>query len=318
MSRRTLPISTRNARRPASKKLDGPSHKRGNAKKAFEQAPVWVQAEYRVPVEHHNPMEPFATTAVWEGDGRITAYDKTQGPQNSRNYVAGVCALPRAKVRVLSPYVGGGFGSGLRPQYQLPLAVMAARALKRSLRVTLTRQQMFTLGYRAGIVQELALGANRDGTLVSFQHNAVAMTSQFEDFQRDFTNWSSLLYRCPNADLRQRVVKLDQNTPCDMRAPGGCEGIYAIECAMDELAYAAGIDPLELRLITIPTRTRSRIGPTAAKRCGSAIAAAPRNSAGPSASRSRAPCGTGASWSAGAWPPASGKRCRWRRALARC
>jgi xanthine dehydrogenase YagR molybdenum-binding subunit len=253
------------ARRSASKKLDGPSHKRGNAKKAFEQAPVRIQAEYRIPVEHHNPMEPYATTAVWEADGRITAYDKTQGPQNSRNYVAGVCGLRRAKVRVLSPYVGGGFGSGLRPQYQLPLAVMAARALKRSVRVTLTRQQMFTLGYRAGIVQELALGANRDGTLVSFQHNAVAMTSQFEDFQRDCTNWSSLLYRCPNADLRQRVVKLDQNTPCDMRAPGGCEGMYAIECAMDELAYAAGIDPLELRLINYSEKNQIEDRPYSSK-----------------------------------------------------
>src|ERR1700731_4501174 len=120
-----------------------------------------------MPVEHHNPMEPFATTAVWEADGRITAYDKTQGPQNSRNYVAGVCEMPREHVRVLSPYVGGGFGSGLRPQYQLPLAVLAARALKRSVRVTLTRPQMFTLGYRAGLIQELALGAGIDGTLVS-------------------------------------------------------------------------------------------------------------------------------------------------------
>jgi xanthine dehydrogenase YagR molybdenum-binding subunit len=225
------------------------SHKRGNPARAFDQAAVKVKAEYRMPVEHHNPMEPYATTAVWEGDGRITAYDKTQGPQNSRSYVADVSELPREEVRVLSPYVGGGFGSGLRPQYQLPLAVLAARALKRSVRVTLTRQQMFTLGYRAGIVHELALGANRDGTLVSFRHNTVAMTSQFEDFQRDFVTWSSMLYRCANSELGQRLVKLDQNTPCDMRAPGGAEGVYAIECAMDELAYAANIDPLELRLI---------------------------------------------------------------------
>ena len=137
------------ARKATSKELEKPSHKRGNATKAFDQAPVRINAEYRMPVEHHNPMEPFATTAVWEGDGRITVYDKTQGPQNSRNYVAGVCEMPRDKVRVLSPYVGGAFGSGLRPQYQLPLAVLAARALKRSVRVTLTRQQMFTLGYRA-------------------------------------------------------------------------------------------------------------------------------------------------------------------------
>ncbi len=247
------------------KSKDAPSHKRGNPAEAFARAPVRVEAEYRMPVEHHNPMEPFATTAVWEGDGRITAYDKTQGPQNSRNYVAGVCEMPREHVRVLSPYVGGGFGSGLRPQYQLPLAVLAARALKRSVRVTLTRQQMFTLGYRAGIVHELALGAERDGTLVSFRHETVAMTSQFEDFQRSFVTWSSLLYRCPNAELGQRLVKLDQNTPCDMRAPGGAEGMYAIECAMDELAYAAHIDPLELRLINYSDKDQIENRPYSSK-----------------------------------------------------
>src|SRR5262245_19595458 len=160
-----------------------------------------------------------------------------------------VFGMPRDKVRVLSPYVGGGFGSGLRPQYELPLAVLAARALKRSVRVTLTRQQMFTLGYRAANVHELALAASGDGNLASFRHDAVSMTSQFEDFQRDLVNWSSLLYKCANSELGQRLVKLDQNTPCDMRAPGGAEGAYAIECAMDELAHAANIDPLELRLI---------------------------------------------------------------------
>jgi xanthine dehydrogenase YagR molybdenum-binding subunit len=108
---------------------------------------------------------------------------------------------------------------------------------------------MFTLGYRAANVHELALGANSDGSLASFRHDAFAMTSQFEDFQRDFVNWSSLLYRCANVELGQRLVKLDQYTPCDMRAPGGAEGMYPIESAMDELAYAAKIDPLELRLI---------------------------------------------------------------------
>jgi xanthine dehydrogenase YagR molybdenum-binding subunit len=232
-----------------SKRDPANSVARGNPTPAFEQAAVRVEAEYRMPVEHHNPMEPFAATAVWEGDDRITVFDKTQGPQNCRNYVAGVFGMPRDKVRVLSPYVGGGFGSGLRPQYELPLAVLAARALKRSVRVTLTRQQMFTLGYRAANVHELALAANGDGNLASFRHDAVSMTSQFEDFQRDLVNWSSLLYRCANSELGQRLVKLDQNTPCDMRAPGGAEGAYAIECAMDELAYAANIDPLELRLI---------------------------------------------------------------------
>ena len=232
-----------------SKRDPAQSVARGNPAPAFEQAAVRIKAEYRMPVEHHNPMEPFAATAVWEGGDRITVFDKTQGPQNCRNYVASVFGMPRDKVRVLSPYVGGGFGSGLRPQYELLFAVLAARALKRSVRVTLTRQQMFTLGYRAANVHELALAANSDGKLASFRHEAVSMTSQFEDFQRDLVNWSSLLYRCANTDLGQRLVKLDQNTPCDMRAPGGAEGAYAIECAMDELAYAANIDPLELRLI---------------------------------------------------------------------
>jgi xanthine dehydrogenase YagR molybdenum-binding subunit len=232
-----------------SKRDPAQSVARGNPAPAFEQAAVRIKAEYRMPVEHHNPMEPFAATAVWEGNGHITVFDKTQGPQNCRNYVAGVFGMPRDKVRVLSPYVGGGFGSGLRPQYELPLAVLAARALKRSVRVTLTRQQMFTLGYRAANVHELALAASNDGNLASFRHEAVSVTSQFEDFQRDLVNWSSLLYKCANSELGQRLVKLDQNTPCDMRAPGGAEGAYAIECAMDELAYAANVDPLELRLV---------------------------------------------------------------------
>jgi xanthine dehydrogenase YagR molybdenum-binding subunit len=222
---------------------------RGRPVEAFEQAAVRIEAEYRMPVEHHNPMETFAATAVWEGEDQITIFDKTQGPQNSRNYVADVLGMPRDKVRVLSPFVGGAFGAGLRPQYQLPLAALAARALKRSVRVNLTRQQMFTLGYRSANIQKLALGAGDDGSLASFRHEVVAMTSQFEDFERDFVNWSSRLYRCANSALSQKLVKLDQNTPCDMRGPGGAEGAYGIECAMDELAYAAKIDPLELRLI---------------------------------------------------------------------
>ena len=238
---------------------------RGKPAQAFERAAVRIEAEYRMPVEHHNPMETFAATAVWEGEDRITVFDKTQGPQNCRNYVASVFGMPLDKVRVLSPYVGGAFGLGLRPQPQLPLAVLAARALKRPVRVALTRQQMFTLGYRAANTQALALGANSDGSLVSFRHDFVGMTSQFEDFERTPVNWSSLLYRCANTELVQRLVKLDQNTPCDMRAPGGAEGAYAIECAMDELAYAANIDPLELRLINYSDKDQIEDKPYSSK-----------------------------------------------------
>jgi xanthine dehydrogenase YagR molybdenum-binding subunit len=258
-------FDARRARGEISKRDPAHAVRRGEPAAAFDKAATRIKAEYRMPVEHHNPMEPFAATAIWEGDGRITVFDKTQGPQNCRNYVAGVFKMPRDKVRVLSPYVGGGFGSGLRPQYELPLAVLAALALKRAVRVTLTRQQMFTLGYRAANVHALALGANSDGSLVSFRHDAVAMTSQFEDFQRDLSNWSSLLYRCANVDLAQRLVKLDQNTPCDMRAPGGAEAMYPIECAMDELAYAVNIDPLELRLINYSDKDQIQDRPYSSK-----------------------------------------------------
>ena len=263
---RQEPVTDFDAQRAKlGKRSAKPSVSRGKPAAAFDRAPVRVDVEYRMPVEHHNPMEPFAATAVWEGDGRITVFDKTQGPQNCRNYVANVFGLPRDKVRVLSLYVGGAFGSGLRPQYQLPLAVLATLALKRSVRVTLTRQQMFTLGYRAGNTQALALAAERDGRLASVRHDFVAMTSRFEDFQRDYVNWSSLLYRCANAALGTRLVKLDQNTPCDMRAPGGAEGLYAIECAMDELAYAAKLDPLELRLLNYSDKDQLEDRPYSSK-----------------------------------------------------
>jgi xanthine dehydrogenase YagR molybdenum-binding subunit len=228
--------------------IPGPADDTENAQHAFAQAPVRIDAEYRTPVEHHNPMETQATTAVWEGDDRITVFDKTQGVQNSRQYVANVFSLPTQNVHVMSPYVGGAFGLGLRPQYQLALAVMAARALKRSVRVVLTRQQMFTMGYRPATIQHLALGAAQDGTLAAFRHDALSTTSQYEDYQENLVNWSRQLYACPASMLDYRLVKLDLATPCDMRAPGGASGVYAIECAMDELAHAAGIDPLELRL----------------------------------------------------------------------
>jgi len=218
-----------------------------------------------MPVEHHNAMEMFAATAVWESDGRITVYDKTQGPQNCRDYVANVFGLRQEEVRVLCPYVGGGFGSGLRPQYELPLAVLATRALKRSVQVGLTRQQMFTLGYRAANIQSLALAADRDGRLAAFRHTFIGMTSQFEDFQRNSVGWSSQLYSCANVETAQKLVKLDQNTPCDMRAPGGAEGLFAIEWAMDELAYAAGLDPLELRLINYSDKDQIEDKPYSSK-----------------------------------------------------
>ncbi|PKN62943.1 MAG: aldehyde oxidase [Deltaproteobacteria bacterium HGW-Deltaproteobacteria-15] len=222
--------------------------KRGNADKAFAEAAVRIEAEYRGPCEHHNPMEPFATTVRRDENGMLTVYDKTQGVQNVQNYLCNIFGCSKDDLRVISPYVGGGFGSGLRPQYQVFLAVLAARELKRSVRVSLTRQQMFGLTHRPETWQRVALGATADGKLQSVIHEAIAETSRFEDYNETVANWSGLLYQCDNVNLRQKVVQLDVNTPGDMRAPGAVWGLYALECAMDELAFKSGIDPIELRL----------------------------------------------------------------------
>ncbi len=225
-----------------------PPKPRGDAAAALAAAPVTVSGEYEIATEHHNPMEPHATTVVWQGDGKITVHDKTQGVQNSQAYVANVFGLAKADVRVVSPYVGGGFGSGLRPQHQLFLAVMAALALERSVRVELTRQQMFSHVHRPHTINSVSLGADRDGALQSIRHHAVAATSRFEDHQEVVVNWSGLLYHADNIELGYELAKLDTYSPGDMRAPGAPLGLFALESAMDELAHAAGIDPVALRL----------------------------------------------------------------------
>lgn len=220
---------------------------RGDVDSALSRAPKHIRKEYRTPVEHHNPMENFGSTAIWE-DGRLTVYDKTQGAPNCHRYLCAVFGLAEDKVRVLSPYVGGAFGVGLRPNYQLFLAALAAIGLKRSVRVTLTRQQMFTLGYRPQTIQTLTLGAENDGRLTALKHDAIANASRFEDYQEPTVVWSGALYRCADSTVASRLARVDLFTPCDMRAPGGAVGIYALESAMDELSYAIGVDPLELRL----------------------------------------------------------------------
>ena len=228
--------------------IDPPPKPRGKPDEAFAAAPVRVQQEYRVAVEHHNPMEPHATTVVWEGGGAITVHDKIQGVTNTQAYVTGVFGLSKEQVRVVTPFVGGGFGSGLRPQYQLFLAVLASLDLERSVRVVLTRDQMFTFGHRPLAIQTVSLGAEADGRLTAIIHDSVQETSTFEDYQENQVNWSGMLYRCDNTKLTYELAKLDTYTPADMRAPGAVLGVYALEAAMDELAYATGIDPVELRL----------------------------------------------------------------------
>ncbi len=230
------------------KGISPPPAPRGKAADSFATAPHHIENEYQIANEHHNPMEPHATTVVWHDGGKITVHDKIQGVMNTLGYVTGVFGLKPDDVRVLSPFVGGAFGSGLRPQYQLFLAVMAALDLRRSVRVELTRDQMFSFSYRPGTINAVAVAAADDGMLRSIRHQAIAGTSQFEDYQEVVVNWSGLLYHCDHVALDYRIAKLDVYTPADMRAPGAPLGIFGIETAMDELAHALKMDPLQLRL----------------------------------------------------------------------
>jgi xanthine dehydrogenase YagR molybdenum-binding subunit len=238
---------------------------RGNFQAQFVGAAVSVDAQYSTPNEHHNPMEPHASTVMYQEDGSLEIHDKTQGPQNCQDYLHNVFGLEKEKIRVLAAFVGGAFGSGLRPQYQLPLAVMAALKLKRSVRLTLTRQQMFTFGYRPSTQQRLRLGAAANGKLLAIGHDVIGQTSRFEDFTEHVVEWSGMLYQCDNVQLGYKLAPLDVYTPLDMRAPGATSGMVGLECAMDELAIALNMDPVQLRVVNFAERNGNEDKPYSSK-----------------------------------------------------
>jgi xanthine dehydrogenase YagR molybdenum-binding subunit len=242
-----------------------PPKTRGKPDEALAAAATRLEAEYYTPIEHHNPMELYASTVVVEPGGTITVYDKTQGVQNVHKYLCGVFNMKPNDVRVMSPFMGGGFGSGLRPQYQVVLAVLAARALQRSVRLVLTRPQMYELGYRPAMIQTIALGANAGGTLDAITHDAVTITSQYEDFHRQETGWSGLLYKAPSAKYVHRLARLDLPTSADMRAPSAATALFALESAMDELAVRLKLDPVELRLRCYSDRDQNEDKPFRSK-----------------------------------------------------
>ncbi|KRQ17740.1 xanthine dehydrogenase family protein molybdopterin-binding subunit [Bradyrhizobium manausense] len=252
------------AERGSATEVQKPHEPRGDAAAALAGAAIRHEADYLVPTEHHNPMELYATTAVWEVD-RLTVYDKTQGVQNVQKFLCSVFGKTPDEIRVISPYVGGAFGSGLRPQYQVVLATLAALQLKRSVRIVLTRHQMYGLGYRPETIEHVGLGARPDGTLDAVVHEAIAVTSRYEEFSRNDTGWAEQLYKSANSRYSHQLVRLDVATPCDMRAPGAASGVWALECAMDELANALKLDPVELRLKCYSDRDQSEDLPYTSK-----------------------------------------------------
>ncbi|SFU23946.1 xanthine dehydrogenase family protein molybdopterin-binding subunit [Paraburkholderia aspalathi] len=245
--------------------FEPPPPARGNADAMLASAAVRVDAFYTTPAEYHNPMEMHGCTVVPDEHGRLTVYEKTQGVVNTKAYLTSVFGLKDDEVQVIAPFVGGAFGSGLRPHYHLALAVMAALELKRPVRLSLTRQQMFTFAHRPQSIQRVALCAAKDGTLQAVIHEAVSETSRYEDYCDVVVNWAGQLYKCDNVTMGYKVVHLDVPTPADTRAPGAAQGFFPLEVAMDELAEALKMDPLELRLINYAERDANRNLPFSSK-----------------------------------------------------
>ena len=218
----------------------------------FASAEVVIDCTYRTPAEHNNPMEPHATLAIWE-EGRITIYDSNQGVSNVQNTLAQAFGLEAASVRVIAPHVGGGFGSKGTPRPHVILAVMASKTVGRPVKIAVTRQQMFHVtGYRTPTIQRMRLGADRDGRLTAVCHDAIVQTSTVREFAEQAALPSRMMYAAPHRRTTHRVAKVDLPTPSWMRAPGEAPGMCALEAAMDELAIACGIDPVDLRIRNDP------------------------------------------------------------------
>ncbi len=221
---------------------------RGDALLALAQAAVKVDNVYTTPQENHNPMEPHATIAVWAGD-RLTVYDANQGVFAARERLASTFGLPTEGVRVITKFVGGGFGCKGSQWPHTILAPMAAKLTGRPVRIELWRPQMFgSVGYRPPTVQRVALGAARDGTLTTQIHEVLSTTSMFDEFIEPSGQITTVLYASPALRVTHELCRVNHGTPTYMRAPGESTGSFALESAMDELAVATGIDPIQLRL----------------------------------------------------------------------
>ncbi|HEX6452100.1 MAG TPA: xanthine dehydrogenase family protein molybdopterin-binding subunit [Trebonia sp.] len=225
----------------------------GDVAAGLAAAAAWVSVTYTTPVQHNNPMEPHAAIASWDAGGGLTVWDSTQGPSVDRDTIAAVLGLDPVEVRVISPHVGGGFGSKGTTRPHAILAAVAARAARRPVKVALTRQQMFTLtGHRTPTIQHLELGADADGTLTAVAHDVIEHTAMRTEFAEQTAACTRVMYGTPAMRTTHRLVRLNVPAPAWMRAPGEAPGMYALESAIDELAAELGVDPVELRIRNDP------------------------------------------------------------------
>jgi xanthine dehydrogenase YagR molybdenum-binding subunit len=216
---------------------------------AYKKASVKIEQEYYHPTEVHNPMELANILAQWEAGNKLTVYTKTQGVEATKKSLHDAFQIPLENITVHAQHVGGAFGMGLRTWPYEIAAVMGAKKTGRPLKLVLHREQMFTnVGHRPATFQKIGLGATPEGILTGITHEAYAHTSIYEEFTEATVNATRFLYACPNLTTRYRIVPLNICTPIWMRGPGEATGCFALESAMDELAYAINLDPIEFRL----------------------------------------------------------------------
>ena len=224
------------------------SWKRGDPDKALGDAQVVVDETYVTPAETHNPMEMHGTVAVWDGDN-VTLYESSQGVVNHRTVMSEVLGVPRENVRVISRFIGSGFGGKLFPWPQSTLAAITAKKLNRPVKISTDRRMMFSnTGHRPRTQQRIRLGATRDGKLTAIRHDFYTETSQLDDFVEHCGEQTPFLYSCPNLEVTTAMARRNVGAPAPMRGPGAVPGLFALESAINELAIKLKMDPVELRL----------------------------------------------------------------------
>ncbi|MCE7039023.1 xanthine dehydrogenase family protein molybdopterin-binding subunit [Dyadobacter sp. CY312] len=233
---------------------------------ALDKSKFKIEATYTIPTQHHQPMEPHAIIAVWEAADKLTVYDKNQGVKSAQGNLAQAFKIPRENVKVNAQFIGGAFGSGIRVWPHTVAAVLAAKMLNRPVKLVLGRELMFSsVGYRPYTVQKVSMGADSDGLLTAIVHEGIGQTSSYEEHLERTILASRVMYDCPNVSTKYRLLSLDANTPTWMRGPGDASGMFALECALDELAFDLKIDPLTMRLRNYANHDLERNLPWSAK-----------------------------------------------------
>jgi xanthine dehydrogenase YagR molybdenum-binding subunit len=228
--------------------------KRGDVDKAFATAAVKIDENYITPVETHNPIEMHATVATWDGD-KVILYETSQGVWNHRLAIAQILGVPRENVQVITKFLGSGFGGKLFPWPHSAMAAVAARRLQRPVKLSLSRRMMFSnVGYRPRCEQQMKIGATADGKLVALRQDYLNQTSFVDDIDEGCGEATPYLYSVANLEITSALVQRNTGTPSPMRGPGAVPGLFAMESAMDELAIALKMDPVELRLRNEPVK----------------------------------------------------------------